>query len=52
MRTTRNIVITLDDTFTILSDLHIKVTVNKSMLTLPNSSRIEVFNLSTETKSR
>ena len=49
MRTTRNIIITLDDTFTILSNLHIKVTVNKSMLTLPNSSRIEVFNLSTET---
>lgn len=46
---TRNIIITIDEKFEIDVNLHIKVSVVKSRLQLPNSAKVEVFNISEKT---
>jgi len=43
---TRNINITLDGKYEISPNLHIKVTVVKSNLSLPNSAKVEIYNVS------
>ena len=49
---TRNIIIVLDDNYTLDPNLHIKVTVVKSRLNLPNSAKIEIYNISEKTFKR
>jgi len=46
---TRNINIILDDKYIIDNNLHIKVSVVKSRLALPNSAKIEIYNISEKT---
>lgn len=45
---TRKISIELDNGYKVSQNLHIKVTVTKSRLALPNSAKIEIFNISEE----
>jgi len=49
MSSTRKIDITLNDNYTIDNKLHIKVIVVKSRLALPNSAKIEIYNISEKT---
>ena len=49
---TRNIIVTIDDKFVIDPNLHIKVSVVKSHLQLPNSAKVEVYNISEKTWSK
>ncbi|MBL1293352.1 MAG: hypothetical protein COB61_005725 [Thiotrichales bacterium] len=46
---TRNISIVLNDKYEINLDLHIKVSITKSRLALPNSAKLEIFNISEKT---
>lgn len=46
---TRSIRIVLDDKITIDENLHIKLNVVKSLVSLPNSAKVEIFNISEAT---
>lgn len=46
---TREIKIVLEDKFTINTNLHMKIEVVKSLVSLPNSAKIEIFNISEAT---
>jgi hypothetical protein len=51
-QSTRNIEIVLNDSYTIPPTLHIKVLITKSRLALPNSAKIEVYNISEKTLTK
>lgn len=50
--TTREIKIVLGNNYTIDPNLHMRVSISKSRLTLPNTAKIEIFNISEKTQTK
>lgn len=49
---TREIKVVLNDSYTIDINLHIKCKITKSRLTLPNSAKVEIYNISEKTLTK